>query len=56
MGEVSSEQTSIQSLSPTPTRSAPQIAEAFLPRTLAAADTGDKPTRLSATPARVRAQ
>ena len=34
----------------------PQIAEAFSPRTMAAADAGDKPTRLGATPARVRAQ
>ena len=42
--------------SPSPTRNAPQIAEAFSPRTMAAADAGDKPTRLSATLARVRAQ
>jgi len=39
-----------------PTRNAHQIAEAFLPRTMAAADASNNPTRLSATPARVRAQ
>jgi len=42
--------------SPSLTRNASQIAEAFSPRTMAAADAGGKPTRLSATPARVRAQ
>ena len=42
----------------TPTRNVRRApnAEAFSPRTMVAADAGDKPTRLSATPARVRAQ
>jgi len=39
-------------------RNALQNTEAIhrTPHTMAAADAGDKPTRLSATPARVRAQ
>jgi len=40
---------------PTQSRSALQFAGAFSPRTMAAADAGDKPTRLSTIPAR-RAQ
>ena len=37
-------------------RSALRVAEAFSPRTMAAAVAGDKPPRLSATKARVRKQ
>ena len=48
--------TSPESHSPTRKKNAHQIAEVFSPRTMAAADAGENPTRLSATPARVRAQ